>query len=110
MERLSDTSPEAERVLVEVFRRMSPADKWLRVGELFTEANCLHAVGERLRNPQATDLEIHESWLRKVLGKGLAEEVMSSTQYRNWVERTHKNADSRPSSTSNGNIGEVTLP
>ena len=67
MGQLTDTSPEAEKVLIEVFRRMPMAAKWRQMGELFHIAKALHTAGERLRNPLATDLEIHEAWLAKVI-------------------------------------------
>lgn len=63
-----DTSPEAERVLTEAYRRMSPAQKWLRLGKLYEEARMLHAAGVRLRNPAATRRDIHEAWMTVNLG------------------------------------------
>jgi hypothetical protein len=64
----NDTSAEAERVLTEVYRRMSPGEKWLRLGELYRDARALHAAGVRLRNPSATARDIHEAWLTDHLG------------------------------------------
>jgi len=63
MSRLTDTSAEADRVLTEIYRRMSPGDKWLRLGHTYRDARLLHAAGVRLRNPAATRLDIHASWL-----------------------------------------------
>src|SRR3954447_20474568 len=68
MTRLSDTSAEAERVLTAVYRRMSPGEKWLRLGQTYQDARILHAAGVRLRNPAATPREIHDAWLRVQLG------------------------------------------
>jgi hypothetical protein len=69
---LSDTSPEAERVLVEVFRRMPPQQKWLQLGQMFDEARALHAAGVKHGSPDATSRDIHESWLRLHIGPELA--------------------------------------
>jgi hypothetical protein len=68
MTKPADTSPEAEQVLVEVFRKMPPGQKWLQLGQLFQDARLLHAAGERLRHPGATRKEIHQAWLRINLG------------------------------------------
>ena len=48
---LSDTSPEAERVLLEVMRKMPFARRWRQMGEIFQVAKTLRAAG------QATDKE-----------------------------------------------------
>jgi hypothetical protein len=68
MTRLTDTSPEAERVLLDVYRRMSPGQKWLQLGQMFRDARALHAAGMRLRNPAVTPEEIHRDWLVVNLG------------------------------------------
>lgn len=65
---LNDTSPEAEEVLVNVFRRMSMGRKWLLMGETYRDGRTLHALGVRLRNPSATTRDILEDWLRTQLG------------------------------------------
>jgi hypothetical protein len=65
---VSDTSPEADRVLVEVYRRMSPREKWLQLGRMYEDARALHAAGMRLRNPAVTSREITEAWIRTNLG------------------------------------------
>jgi hypothetical protein len=68
MAEMSDTSPEAERVLVEVFRRMTPEQKWLLLGRLYDDARALHAAGMRLRFPAITPTEITAAWIRTNLG------------------------------------------
>src|SRR4051794_34053412 len=65
---LTDTSPEAQRVLAEVYRRMSPGRKWLLVGEGYQTLRLLHASGVRLRNPRVTDRQVLEDWIHRVLG------------------------------------------
>jgi hypothetical protein len=65
---LSDTSPEAERVLREVFRRMPLSRKWRLLGELYQNGRGLHAAGFRFRNPAATPHEVHQHWMVLTLG------------------------------------------
>lgn len=65
---LSDTSPEAERVWREAYRRMSAGRKWLLLGQMYQDGRALHAAGVRLRNPSATPWDIHEHWLTVALG------------------------------------------
>lgn len=64
----SDTSAEAEQILIEVYRRLSPGQKWLQLGEMYRDAKLLHAAGVRLRNPNATPAEIHVAWMDVNLG------------------------------------------
>jgi hypothetical protein len=65
---LTDTSPEAQRVLTEVYRRLSPGRKWYIVGEAYQTLRLLHASGVRLRNPRASDRQVLEDWIHRVLG------------------------------------------
>jgi hypothetical protein len=70
---LSDTSPEAARVLLEVFRRMPLSRKWRILGELYQTAHALHAAGFLFRHPAATPHEIRQH--RMVLTLGFAPPV-----------------------------------
>ncbi len=65
---ISDTSPEAARVLRDVYRRMPPAKKWLLLGEMYQDGRALHAAGVRLRCPAATPAEIRQHWLAVTVG------------------------------------------
>lgn len=65
---LTDTSPECEQLLIDVYRRMPVGQKWLILGTLFQDAKTLHAAGVRFRNPQATPQEIHSKWLELHFG------------------------------------------
>jgi hypothetical protein len=67
---MKDTSPEAERVLIDVYRKMPIGKKWLILGEAYQDARALHAAGVRLRQPGATEREIQEAWLTTNLGPG----------------------------------------
>lgn len=65
---LTDTSPEAQRVLTEVYRRLSPSRKWLLVGQAYHTLRLLHAAGVQLRNPRAGARAVLEDWIHRVLG------------------------------------------
>jgi hypothetical protein len=69
---LSDTHPEAEQVLIKVFRDMPIGRKWLLIGETYSEGRALHAIGVRLRQPSATWRDIHDDWMRLQLGLTLS--------------------------------------
>jgi hypothetical protein len=72
---VSDTSPEARRVLLGVYRGMPPGQKWLQLGQMYEDARALHAAGVRLRNPAATHRDVHESWMRVNLGFRLEDRI-----------------------------------
>ncbi len=65
---VTDTTAEAEGILTEIYRRMSPGKKWLLAGEAYRTARVLHAAGVRLRNPEATPRQVLEDWIHRVLG------------------------------------------
>jgi hypothetical protein len=68
----SDTSPEAERILVDILRRMTPAEKWLRLGDIYRRAKLLHATGARSRDPSATPEKIRDHWTAITVGPPLS--------------------------------------
>jgi hypothetical protein len=70
MTSLNDTSPEAQRVLDECYREMSPARKWAILDDAYCFARILHASGVRLRQPAATDADVRLDWVRLHLGEG----------------------------------------
>jgi hypothetical protein len=72
MAKLSDTTPDAERVLTAVYRRMTPAQKWRLLGQAYQDARALHAAGLRLWRPAVTDREIIEDWVRRHFGVSVA--------------------------------------
>jgi hypothetical protein len=72
MSRLSDTTPEAEAVLRESYRRMPFARRWQQMGTLYRTARRLHAAGARDRNPAATAADVERAWRAAVLGEDLA--------------------------------------
>jgi hypothetical protein len=72
---ISDTSAEARRVVIELYRQMTPAQKMsLWVGARETGRQ-LGMAGLRMRHPKASEEEIWHMWARQQLGDELYEEV-----------------------------------
>jgi hypothetical protein len=73
--RLNDTSPEAERVQIELIRS-SPAWKRFRLlNDLITTGRALSLSGLRERFPAATPEELHRRLATLILGADLATKV-----------------------------------
>lgn len=68
MKTLSDTTPEAERMLADIYRRMAPAQKARLLQDAWNRARQLHAAGHRLRHPRASDAALMADWLTLTLG------------------------------------------
>lgn len=71
----SDTTPEAELVLIDIHRRMSIADKWKRLEDLYRTGRVLHEAGFRQRCPDATDEAVIDDWMKLTLEPQLYREV-----------------------------------
>jgi len=70
----SDTSPAARSVQLEIYRRMTPAEKFALVFELIETTEQFARVGIRLRHPGASEREVTlrlaelkygRAWLRR---------------------------------------------
>jgi hypothetical protein len=68
---LSDTSPEAERVLREAYRQMPFDRKWRQMGAIYRTARLLHAAGVRSRLPGASPEQVRRSWMAETLDESL---------------------------------------
>ena len=68
----SDTSPEAEAVLIELFRQAPGWRKLEMVGELFATTKLLVLGGLRERHPEATEEELRRRLADMLLGEELA--------------------------------------
>ena len=66
-----DTSPEAERIQLDIFRRMSPEERLQRGSELSQLCRGLLADGVRYRHPDYGEDEIHLAVIRIELGDEL---------------------------------------
>ncbi|MEJ5198196.1 MAG: hypothetical protein WHX53_04670 [Anaerolineae bacterium] len=70
-----DTSPEAERILIELLRRAPVARKLEMLGQLNATARQLALQGLRARHPEATEAELRRHLADLVLGRELAARV-----------------------------------
>ncbi len=70
-----DTSPDAEAVQIEIYRRMSPGRKLELVGEENRRARELALAGLRKRHPEAGQEELFRRLMDLMLGEELAAEV-----------------------------------
>jgi hypothetical protein len=68
----TDTSREAEKVLADVYRRMSPARKLALLDDAWLGARQMHAAGHRLRHPQARPADVQANWLATLGAKTTA--------------------------------------
>jgi hypothetical protein len=75
---MNDTSPEAERVLIEISRNMSMQDKWRRLQSLYRTGRTLHEMGFRQRRPRATPEEVVDDWMKLTLEPELYQKVRES--------------------------------
>jgi len=71
----ADTDPEAERVQIEIFRRMPPWKKAQLIGDAIATSRALAMAGLRKRHPGASPEELHRRFLDLWLGKDLATRV-----------------------------------
>jgi len=70
----SDTAREAQEVLDNLYRRMSPAAKLARVRDLTLAVNQLALAGLRARYPEETEPELLLRLARLRLGQAIVEE------------------------------------
>lgn len=67
---LSDTSPEALRVLIDCYRRMPLERRWHLVGDSLRFGRQLHAWGMQIRHSGADESDIQRDWLQMHFGIG----------------------------------------
>jgi hypothetical protein len=70
-----DTSPDAEAVMTELYRRLSPGEKLLRVFEAYQAGKSFALAGLTMRHPQASAEQLEMLWKRQHLGAVLFTEV-----------------------------------
>lgn len=75
MATLNDTSPEAQGVLEDIYRKMTPAEKLIRVFDAYRTGKLLAMAGIRMRYPDATGDEVWHLWAKQHLGEKLYNEV-----------------------------------
>ncbi|OAI45569.1 hypothetical protein AYO44_12770 [Planctomycetaceae bacterium SCGC AG-212-F19] len=73
---MSETSPNPEtNPLLDLFRDMTPGQKFLLVGHVNSEVRRFHADYFRRRHPDATNDDIVEDWMAFTLDPALLQEV-----------------------------------
>ena len=65
---LSDTSPDVERRMYDIYRNMPAWRKWKNHFDDYRTARSLHAAGMRMRQPGATNLVIQAKWIQLFFG------------------------------------------
>jgi hypothetical protein len=73
----ADTSEAVDRILMDAYRRMSPAEKMDRVRALSRAAYRAAAAGIRLTRPDATDEEIRIELAIRRLGEDVVQRVLA---------------------------------
>ncbi|OHB63407.1 MAG: hypothetical protein A2Y76_13960 [Planctomycetes bacterium RBG_13_60_9] len=73
--KMTDTTPEAQRVQYDIYRRMSPARKFRLICDAYEMGKQLARAGLRMRHPDATEEELWRLWARQHLGPELFEQV-----------------------------------
>lgn len=71
----NDTSPQAQKILCEIYRQMTPADKFKRIFSAYRLGRQLNMAGVRLSNPDATEEQIWHIWAKRHLGDDLYKKV-----------------------------------
>jgi hypothetical protein len=71
----NDTSPEAEKILTELYRDMPVTKKVRLIFQAYNTARQLAMAGIKLSNPNATEKQIWHLWAKKHLGEKLYNEV-----------------------------------
>jgi hypothetical protein len=71
----ADTSPEAEAVLIELFRQADGWRKLQMVGELYATTKLFALGGLRERFPNASEAELQRRLAALLLGEDLAEQA-----------------------------------
>ena len=72
---LSDTSPEAEKVQIELVRRATPAERIAQMRSLTAMAIKLSRRAIARANPELSPEEVDLLWVRLHYGKELADEL-----------------------------------
>ena len=72
---LSDTSPDAEQVQIDLIRRASIAERMARMRSLTATATRLSRQAIAEANPQLSPREVDLTWMELHYGKELADEL-----------------------------------
>ena len=78
----ADTSPEAWRILLDIYRRMSPNEKLQRTLDMSAFLRSVCEAGVRADYPQASEREVFLRVAQRTLGKELFAKVYGSDVLR----------------------------
>lgn len=99
----TDTSPDARRVQIDIYRLMTPARKFELIAEAYEFGKSLAMAGIRLRYPDATEEQVREIWARQHLGDELYEQAYGSKENEQRRASNDDRKARRPTSTA-GNL------
>jgi hypothetical protein len=68
---ICDTSPEAKKVMNDLYRKMSPARKIELVFDAYNTGRTLSMAGIRMQYPSAGKEEVWHIWAKRHLGENL---------------------------------------
>lgn len=71
----NDTSPEAQKVLIDLYRQMPAEVKFRRVFDAYQTGKLLAIAGLRDRYPNASEKKIQHLWAKQHLGEKLFKEI-----------------------------------
>ena len=77
---ISDTTPEAMRIQIDLYRRMSPARKIELVFDAYRTGQLLSMAGIRIQYPSAGEDEVWHIWAKRHLGEELYKKVYGSEE------------------------------
>jgi hypothetical protein len=77
-----DTSPEARRILIEILRKKTPAEKLAMVDGLVETARLFALSGLERRHPDASPEELEARYWELVLGPDGLEDVLKARRSR----------------------------
>ncbi len=72
---MTDTSKDANDVLVSIYRKMTPEEKLLRIFDAYETGRKLAMAGLRERFPLADEAELQKLWKKQHLGEELYKKV-----------------------------------
>ena len=75
---LSDTAPDVERIMADIYRHMPMERKFAIMDDAIRTTRVLHDSGYRLRNPGATGQQIWADWLYLIHGDTVAPHILEA--------------------------------
>ena len=77
---IRDTSAEAKRLVLDLYRRMSPTRKIELVFDAYRTGQLLSMAGIRMQYPDATEEQVWHIWAKRHLGEKLYNQVYGSKE------------------------------